>query len=101
MADQQRFTLLLDGPTVELVEGIQAAMNLRTKTAVFDMALNLLDWAVRQQQDGFEIGRYDATTEKFDTLLLPGRRTDALVTAAAERQKVKAKAKEKLETSEV
>lgn len=71
MATQQRFTLLLDGPTVDVLDEIQAATRLRSRAAVFDLAVNILDWFVEQKRKGMEVGRFNAATGKFDELLLP------------------------------
>lgn len=68
---QQRFTLLLDGPTANVLDEIQAATRLRSRAAVFDLAVNILDWFVDQKRKGMEVGRFNPETEKFDELLLP------------------------------
>lgn len=71
MAQQQRFTLLLDGPTADVLDEIQSATRLRSRAAVFDLAVNILDWFVDQKRKGMEVGRFNVATGKFDELLLP------------------------------
>lgn len=71
MATQQRFNVLLDGPTVEVLDEIQTATSLRSRAAVFDLAVNVLDWFIDQKQQGMAVGRFDADTGKFDELLIP------------------------------
>ena len=68
---QQRFTLLLDGPTATVLDEIQLATRLRSRAAVFDLAVNILDWFVEQKTKGMEVGRFNPETGKFDELLLP------------------------------
>ena len=70
---QQRFTLLLDGPTADVLDELQKATQLRSRAAVFDLAVNILDWFVDQKAKGMEVGRFNPTTNKFDELLLPVR----------------------------
>ncbi len=71
MATQQRFNVLLDGPTVEVLDEIQSATRLRSRAAVFDLAVNVLDWFIDQKRKGMEVGRFNVETGKFDELLLP------------------------------
>ena len=71
MANQQRFSVLLDGPTVAVLDEIQSATRLRSRAAVFDLAINVLDWFVEQRRKGMEVGRFNATTGNFEELLLP------------------------------
>lgn len=71
ITQQQRFTLLLDGPTATVLDEIQAATRLRSRAAVFDLAVNILDWFVDQKTKGMEVGRFNPDTGKFDELLLP------------------------------
>ena len=71
MANQQRFTVLLDGPTVAVLDEIQAATRLRSRAAVFDLAVNVLDWFIDQRRKGMEVGRFNSNTGKFEELLLP------------------------------
>ena len=68
---QQRFTLLLDGPTADVLDELQKATRLRSRAAVFDLAVNILDWFVEQKTKGMEVGRFNPETNKFDELLLP------------------------------
>lgn len=71
-AKSNRYTLVLDAPTVDLLDDLQLNLGLRTKAAVFDMAVNFLDWAVRQEADGFAVGRSKAG--EFNQLLVPRSR---------------------------
>jgi hypothetical protein len=68
-AKQLRYTLLLDGPTVETLEGLQADCGLANRAAVFDLAVVVLDWIVKQHQGGYEIGR--SKGDNFQPMLLP------------------------------
>ena len=71
ITQQQRFTLLLDGPTADVLDELQKATRLRSRAAVFDLAVNILDWFVEQKSKGMEVGRFNPETNKFDELLLP------------------------------
>lgn len=68
---QQRFNVLLDGPTVGVLDEIQEGTSLRSRAAVFDLAVNILYWVLDQKRKGMDIGRYDPRTSKFDELLIP------------------------------
>ena len=71
MTTQQRFSVLLDGPTADVLDEIQAATRLRSRAAVFDLAINVLDWFVDQRRKGMEVGRFNTNTQVFEALWLP------------------------------
>jgi hypothetical protein len=80
-AKSNRYTLVLDAPTVDLLDELQLNLGLRTKAAVFDMAVNFLDWAVRQEANGFAVGRSKAG--EFNQLLVPRSRGAVLTPATS------------------
>ena len=71
MSTQTRYTILLDGPTVTTLNELQATCGLGTRAAVFDLALVVLDWVVKQQLSGHEVGR--SKDDNFQPMLLPIR----------------------------
>ena len=66
---QTRYTILLDEPTVESLNELQEACRLSNRAAVFDLSLLVLEWLVKQQQEGYEVGR--AKDGDFQPLLMP------------------------------
>jgi hypothetical protein len=77
MSNQQtRYTILLDPPTVATLNDLQARFSLATRAAVFDLALVVLDWVAKQEDDGYEVGR--EKDANFQPLLLPVKRRPAL-----------------------
>ena len=72
MSNQTRYTILLDSPTVATLNDLQGRFGLSTRAAVFDLALVVLDWVAKQEEDGYEVGREKAGN--FQPLLLPVKR---------------------------
>ena len=66
-----RYTILLDGPTVASLNELQATCGLGTRAAVFDLSLVVLEWIVKQQLAGYEVGR--SKGDSFQPMLLPVR----------------------------
>ncbi|NML19166.1 hypothetical protein [Azohydromonas caseinilytica] len=69
MSSQTRYTILLDAPTVSTLNDLQRKFGLTTRAAVFDLALVVLNWVAKQEEDGYEVGR--AKGDNFQPLLLP------------------------------
>lgn len=72
MSNQTRYTILLDAPTVATLNDLQGKLSLSTRAAVFDLALVVLDWVAKQEEDGYEVGR--EKEGNFQPLLLPVKR---------------------------
>jgi hypothetical protein len=69
MASPTRYTLLLDEATVETLERLQVRYSLKTRAAVFDLSMVVLDWIDAQESNGYEVGR--EKDGNFQPLLLP------------------------------
>ena len=71
MANSIRYTLLLDKAGQDRLDRLQEVCGLSTRSAVIDLALNILDWMAEQKLEGHQIGR--EKNGKFHELLLPIR----------------------------
>lgn len=76
-----RYTMLLDEHAVLTTNQLQAALGLSTRAAVFDLALVVLDWFVRQKQEDRQVGSMAA--DSFKEVLLPVMVRPAVPAAAA------------------
>ena len=65
-----RYTLLLEEDAAMTVERLQTVHGLRSRAAVFDLAITLLDWAANSRSSGFRIGRVN-DDGNFQELLVP------------------------------
>jgi hypothetical protein len=66
-----RIQLDLDDAGVEVVEGLKEATGSKTHKELFNNAITLLDWAVKQRQDGRIIASLDESNENYRELQMP------------------------------
>ena len=66
-----RIQLELDEPGMELVEEMKRLTGSRTYRDLFNNALSLLDWSVRQQMAGRKITSVDAEDSNTRELAMP------------------------------
>ena len=66
-----RVQLDLDRPGVELLEELKEKTGGKTYKEVFNNAITLLDWAVRQRQEGRVVASLDETNMNYKELQMP------------------------------
>jgi hypothetical protein len=66
-----RIQLDLDDVGVGVLERLKEATGARTHKELFNNAITLLDWAVKQRRDGRIIASLDERTENYRELQLP------------------------------
>jgi hypothetical protein len=60
-----RYTLVLDERANQTVDLLQEQFGLRSKAAVFDLAITLLSWASKEIQIGNKVGKVTANSTAF------------------------------------
>jgi hypothetical protein len=66
-----RIQLDLDDTGVEVLESLKEATGSKTHKELFNNAVTLLDWAVKQRQDGRIIASLDESNENYRELQMP------------------------------
>jgi hypothetical protein len=66
-----RVQFIMDEAENENLQNLMQRTGSKTRTQTLNLAIDLLEWAVKERQDGRAIGSLDERTEKFKELLLP------------------------------
>lgn len=66
-----RIQLDLDEPGVERLNELREKTGIRTYKELFNNAITLLDWAVRQRQEGRIVASLDETNMNYKELQMP------------------------------
>ncbi|MFL6310534.1 MAG: hypothetical protein ACJ71W_00380 [Terriglobales bacterium] len=77
-----RVQLDFDEQGAQLLETLKQKTASRTQRELFNNALTLLDWAIKQREQGYSIASVDETNQVFKELQMP-----ALEYAAAGQEK--------------
>jgi hypothetical protein len=77
-----RVQLDFDEQGAQLLETLKQKTGSRTQRELFNNALTLLDWAIKQREQGYSIASVDETNQVFKELQMP-----ALEYAAAGQEK--------------
>jgi hypothetical protein len=67
----EEMTIVVDGKTVEVIKDLEASTGLSGFSQILDLGVNLLDWVIQQQNNGFEFGCLDKSGT-FGQLVLGG-----------------------------
>jgi hypothetical protein len=79
-----RIQLDLDDAGTEVLDRLKEATGSKTHKELFNNAITLLDWAVKQRQEGRIVASLDETSENYRELQMPAlERAAAQVTQAA------------------
>lgn len=68
--NQELCQLELVGKTPQVLDELQGDCSLQTREQVFDLALNLTHWMIKQLQAGYDFGRVNESG-KFEGLVFP------------------------------
>lgn len=66
-----RVQLDFDEQGAQLLEMLKQKTNSRTQRELFNNALTLLDWAIRQREQGYSIAAIDEAKQVFKELQMP------------------------------
>lgn len=66
-----RIQLDLDDPGVNLLDELKEATGLKTHKELFNTAITLLDWAVKQRQQKRIIASMDEDNKNYKEILIP------------------------------
>lgn len=66
-----RIQLDLDREGVKLLEDLKVAIGLKTHKELFNNAITLLDWAVKQRQGGRIVASLDEVSQNYKELQMP------------------------------
>lgn len=78
-----RIQLELPQDRVEELDELMEAAGLTTRKDLFNQALSLFQWALRQRQAGRTIASVDEAQHRYTELLMPGLETGARRAASA------------------
>ena len=82
-AETTRVQLVLPAERVRMLDQLAAEAGLATRKDLFNNALTLLNWAVREVRRGRVIASVDETTQRFTELHIP--MLDAVAAGAADK----------------
>jgi hypothetical protein len=66
-----RIQLDLDEKGLQLLDNLKSVMGVKTHKELFNNAVTLLDWAVRQRSNGYAIAALDEQNKTFRELQMP------------------------------
>lgn len=66
-----RIQLDLDEKSMKLLDNLKTAIGVKTHKELFNNAITLLDWAVRQRSNGYVIAALDDENKTFRELQMP------------------------------
>jgi metal-responsive CopG/Arc/MetJ family transcriptional regulator len=71
MKNATRIQLELPNDMVKHIEELMKEANVRTKKDLFNNALSLLEWAIKEKRDGREIASIDEKEKAYKEIVMP------------------------------